>query len=143
MGDLPPQFSADQARAIVDAARSYDKSGMAVIATDAAGTILYWNEQAAFLYGWEPEEAIGRNVIDVTPTRNSTDQAMQIMEELRVGQEWTGEFIVKRRDGTPMVAHVSNFVVREKEVVIGVVGVSRPSPRKTPPGGVSRRTTAD
>ena len=143
MADLPPEFSADQAKVIVDAARSRDKSGMAVIATDAAGTIVYWNEQAAFLYGWEPEEAIGRNVIDVTPTRNTTDEAMQIMEELRLGQEWTGEFIVKRRDGTPMITQVSNFIVREKEVVIGVVGVSRAAPRQTPPGGVSRRTTAD
>jgi hypothetical protein len=62
---------------------------------------------------------------------------------LRVGQEWTGEFIVKRRDGTPMMAHVSNYVVREKEAVIGIVGISRPAGRKTPPGGVSRRNIAD
>src|SRR3954466_4607946 len=103
MPDLPPQFSADQTNAVVETARSRDTSGAAVIATDAAGTIVYWNEGAAFLYGWEPEEALGRNVIDVTPTRNSTDDAMQIMEELRLGQEWTGEFIVKRRDGTPIM----------------------------------------
>ena len=144
MPDLPPQFSNEQTSAIVDAARSRDTSGAAVIATDAAGTIVYWNEGAAFLYGWEAEEALGRNVLDVTPTRNSTNEAAQIMEELRLGQEWTGEFIVKRRDGTPLIAHVSNFLVREKEVVIGVVGISRPtSSRKTPPGGVSRRNIAD
>src|SRR3954471_10213882 len=124
MTDRLPQFSSDQTNAVVEAARSRDTSGAAVIATDAAGTIVYWNEGAAFLYGWEPEEALGRNVLDVTPTRNSTDEATQIMEELRVGQEWTGEFIVKRRDGTPLVAHVSNYVIRDKEVVIGVIGIS-------------------
>jgi PAS domain S-box-containing protein len=143
MPELPPHFTPEQEKAVVDAARARDTSGVAVIATDAAGTILYWNEGAAFLYGWEPEEAIGRNVVDVTPTRNSTYPAMQIMEEMRLGQPWSGEFIVRRRDGTPMVAQVSNYLVREKEVVIGVVGVSRPAGRKTPPGGVSRRTTAD
>jgi PAS domain S-box-containing protein len=143
MPELPPHFTPEQEKAVVDAARARDTSGVAVIATDAAGTILYWNEGAAFLYGWEPEEAIGRNVVDVTPTRNSTDPAMQIMEEMRLGQPWSGEFIVRRRDGTPMVAQVSNYLVREKEVVIGVVGVSRPAGRKTPPGGVSRRTIAD
>jgi PAS domain S-box-containing protein len=143
MPDRPSQLSIDQTNAVVEAARARDNAGVAVIATDAAGTILYWNDGAALLYGWEPEEALGRNVLDVTPTRNSTDDAAQIMEELRLGQEWTGEFIVRRRDGTPMMAHVSNHVVREKEVVIGVVGVSRPATRKTPPGGVSRRTLAD
>ena len=143
MSDPSPQFSPEQADRVVEAARSRDTTGAAVIATDAAGTILYWNDQAAFLYGWEPEEAIGKNVLDVTPTRNSTDSATQIMEEMRLGQEWTGEFIVRRRDGTPMIAHVSNYIVREKEVVIGVVGISRPTGRKTPPGGVSKRTIAD
>src|SRR5437763_13632555 len=118
MSEQPPQFSPDQNSAIVEAARSHDTGGTAVIGTDAAGIIVYWNEGAAFLYGWEPEEAIGRNVLDVTPTRNSADDAMQIMEELRLGQEWTGEFIVKHRDGTPMMAHVANYLVREKEVVI-------------------------
>ena len=144
MPDRPPQFSPEQTNAVVEAARLRDTIGVAVIATDAAGTIVYWNEGAAFLYGWEPEEALGKNVLDVTPTRNSGDSAAQIMEELRLGQPWTGEFIVRRRDGTPMVAQVDNFLVREKEVVIGVVGVSRPSPtRKTPPGGISRRTMDD
>src|SRR5215207_220269 len=106
MPDHLPFYSPEQMNAIVEAARSRDTSGMAVIATDAAGTIVYWNEQAAFLYGWEPEEAIGKNVLDVTPTRRSTDDATQIMEELRLGREWTGEFIVKHRDGTPIMAHV-------------------------------------
>ena len=135
-------FSPEQTNAVVDAARSRDTGGLAVIATDAAGTIVYWNDQAASLYGWEPDEAIGRNVLDVTPTRNSTDNATQIMEELRLGQEWTGEFIVKHRDGTPMMAHVSNFLVRERQNVIGVVGISKPASRKGPPGA-PKRTIAD
>ena len=69
-----------------------------MIATDAAGRILYWNDQAAFLYGWEAEDVIGKNVLDITPTRNSTDTATQIMEEMRAGNEWAGQFIVKHRE---------------------------------------------
>jgi hypothetical protein len=70
---------------------------------------------------------------------NSADSAAQIMEELRLGEEWTGEFILKRRDGTPIMAHVTNYVVREKEAVIGIVGISRPATRKTPPRDIARR----
>jgi PAS domain S-box-containing protein len=131
--------SSDRSAPIIEAARSRDRGRDAVIATDVAGTIVYWNDQAAFLYGWDADEAIGKNVLDVTPTHNSSDSAAQIMEELRLGQEWTGEFIVRRRDGTPMIAHVDNFVVRDRETVIGVVGVSRPAERQTPTGTPKRK----
>jgi len=122
--------------AVVEAARAHDTGTAAVIGTDIAGTILYWNDGAADLYGWEAQDAIGQNILDITPTRNSTDAATQIMEDLRDGHEWTGEFIVRRRDGTPIIAHVTNHVVREKEVVIGVVGISQ---RAAPAGDTATR----
>ena len=139
MPDEALQPATARVGAVIEAARARDVSDDAVIATDAAGKILYWNDGAALLYGWEPEDAIGRDVLDVTPTYNSADSAAQIMEHLRLGEEWAGEFILKRRDGTPIMAHVTNYVVLEKEAVIGIVGVSRPATRKTqPPGGGQR-----
>jgi PAS domain S-box-containing protein len=143
MTDAPPFFSPEQTDAVVRAAKSRDQGREAVIATDAAGRILYWNDQPAFLYGWEAEDVMGKNVLDITPTRNSTDGATQIMEEMRNGNAWTGKFIARHRDGTPLLAHVRNFLVRDREVVIGVVGISRPSSRKTPPNGTPKRTIAD
>ena len=143
MTDAGPFFSPEEKEAVLRAAREHDKGREAVIATDAAGTIVYWNEQASFLYGWEPEDVLGRNVLDVTPTRSWSDSAAQIMEDMRQGNSWTGQYIVKHRDGTPMVAHVRNILVRDREVVIGVVGVSRPSARNTPPDGIPRRPIDD
>jgi PAS domain S-box-containing protein len=139
MPEEAPHSASARVGAVIEAARARDVSGAAVIATDAAGTILYWNDGAALLYGWAAEDAIGRDVLDVTPTHKSADSAAQIMEELRLGEEWSGEFILKRRDGTPIIAHVTNYVVREKEAVIGIVGVSRPATRRTQPPGVARR----
>ena len=121
------QTSADSISAIVAAARARDGEGAAVIATDAAGDILYWNDAAHALYGWRAEEAIGRNVIDVTPTRSTSDEASRIMERLRSGKEWSGQFILRRRDGSPIMAHVTNVPVRSGHDVIGIVGVSHPS----------------
>jgi PAS domain S-box-containing protein len=120
---------ADENEAVIEAARSRDQGHEAVIATDSGGKILYWNGQASALYGWPADEVLGRNVLDVTPTRGSGDAATQIMEDMRRGEEWSGEFIVKQRDGTPMIVHVQNFAVRSRGIVIGVVGVSRPSAR--------------
>ena len=143
MADTPPFSSPEETEAVVRAAREQDKGREAVIATDAAGTIVYWNEQAAFLYGWESEDVIGKNVLDITPTRSWSDSSAQIMEDMRQGNAWTGQYIVKHRDGTPMIAHVRNILVRDREVVIGVVGVSRPSARNTPPSGTQRRSIDD
>ena len=119
--------------AVIEAARSRDQGHQAVIATDVGGRILYWNDQAASLYGWAAAEVLGRNILDVTPTRGSGDAAAQIMEDMRSGGEWSGEFIVKHRDGTPMIVHVSNFPVSDGDSVTGVVGVSRRATQKTPP----------
>ena len=137
MADNPRTVSAEN-EAVIEAARSRDQGLDAVIATDAVGTILYWSDQAALLYGWSADQVIGRNVLDVTPTRGSGEAATQIMEDMRQGSEWTGEFIVRQRDGTPMIVHIRNFVVRNRGVVIGVVGVSHPSTRNTPPGSATR-----
>ncbi len=83
-------------------ARLLDAVGQAVIATDRDGTITYWNRAAETLYGWTAAEAIGRNVLEVTPTDQSAEQAAHVMEALRAGQGWSGEFEVRRRDGAAL-----------------------------------------
>ncbi|HEX3865845.1 MAG TPA: PAS domain-containing protein, partial [Gemmatimonadaceae bacterium] len=91
---------------IAAAAKSHDFAGRAVVGTDAAGTIVYWNETASSLYGRTAGEAMGKNVVDVTPTETSPDETAHIMEHVRAGRDWAGEFMVRRRDGTPVVMHV-------------------------------------
>ena len=77
--------SPHQLAVILEEAKAHDGNGSAVIATDAGGTIVYWNDRAESLYGWRLDEVIGRNILDVTPTRGSTDEAAHIMERLRSG----------------------------------------------------------
>jgi PAS domain S-box-containing protein len=125
----PSTVSKKDPEVVINAARSRDDGEHAVIATDAGGQILYWNAAAALLYGWSAEEVLGHNILDITPTRRSGDAAEEIMENMRSGNEWAGEFIVKHRDGSPMVAWVRNSIVRVDDVVVGVVGVSLRSPR--------------
>lgn len=98
---------------------------LAVIATDVEGRILFWNECASELYGYSATEAVGRNVIDVTPTVLSQDKAAEIMECLRKGEVWRGGFVVRHRDGTPMMVDVEDVPIMRDGAVIGVVGTSR------------------
>jgi PAS domain S-box-containing protein len=114
---------------ILQRANEFDGTDEAVIATDAQGTILFWNGQAERLYGWPEHEALGRNIVDVLATRGNADDGARMMEEFRHGRVVDGEFIAQRRDGAPLMIYVRNLPVREGPNVIGIIGVSRPTAR--------------
>jgi PAS domain S-box-containing protein len=112
--------------AITLAAHAAEDGTSCVIATDTSGTIVYWNEHAARVFGWTEEEALSRNVVDVTPTMHSTTEAERIMHELNRGNSWSGRFLVRHRDGTPIVISVTDVPVIHDGAVVGIVGVSEP-----------------
>ena len=96
-----------------------------VIATDINGTILYWNSFAEQLYGWTAKEALGANILDLTPPTETREQAEEVMTLLRAGKSWSGEMVVRRKDGSTFPAMVTDSpIVGEKGELIGVVGVS-------------------
>lgn len=97
----------------------------ALIATDIDGVILYWNDGAESLYGWKSSEVIGRSVLDVTPASTSQREAEEIMRTLVRGGSWTGEFLVRHKDGTPVKVTVSDRPVLREGKLIGIVGISR------------------
>lgn len=97
-----------------------------VIATDETGTVIYWNKAAERLYGWRASEAIGQNIIDLTPAMVSRAKAEEIMLQLLAGKPWSGEFTVRQRDGTALLAHVDDVPVIHAGEVVGIIGISRP-----------------
>lgn len=125
------------ASAAHDAVREHARrlgDSRAVIGTDESGTVLYWNRAAEMLYGWAESEALGRNIIDLTPATLSRRDAERIMHELLAGKSWSGDFIVQHRDGNALIIHVEDEPVLHEGSVVGIVGVSSPSQRHTPPG---------
>lgn len=106
-------------------ARMLDVVGQAVIATDLAGVIQYWNRGAEQLYGWPAVEVIGRNAVDVLVSGPDRDQAMAIMAALRAGASWSGEFAVRHRDGSRMEMLVNDSPIYDSRGdLIGTLGVS-------------------
>jgi two-component system cell cycle sensor histidine kinase/response regulator CckA len=102
-----------------------DSIGEAVIATDLEGRITYANRFAERLYGWEAGEMTGRNIAAVTVPEENLPQALEIMDGLRAGQSWRGEFKVRRRDGSFFPALVLNAPILDAQgLLTGVIGVS-------------------
>src|ERR1051325_11237343 len=74
----------------------------AVILTDAAGTITYWNQGACRTYGWEKVEAIGQNLHQLV--RTQLPAHIPGFESLWQEQsQWEGELEQVRRDGERIV----------------------------------------
>lgn len=118
---------------VVDFARKSSRPDHAVIATDAGGAIVYWDQGAEQLYGWSAKEVLGRAIIDITPAELSQAQAAEIMAALNAGQRWSGEFTVRARDGRRFEACVTDIpVVDDEGKVLGIVGISRRLMRARP-----------
>jgi len=102
-----------------------DAVEQAVIATDLQGEITYWNRFAERLYGWRAEEAIGHNIVEITPSVATAAQAEAMMAQLAKRETWTGEFAVQRRDGSSFTAQVIDSPIYDEDGhQIGIVGVS-------------------
>ena len=102
-----------------------DAVEQAVIATDLEGKIIYWNSFAERLYGWSASEALAANIIDITPAASLREQAEEILSSLKRGESWSGEFMVRRRDGTEFPVMVTDSpIFNEQAELIGMVGVS-------------------
>src|SRR5215216_2785172 len=105
-------------------ARLLDAVGQAVIAADPQGKVIYWNRAAQELYGWSAEEAIGRPIMEVTPSEDLMEQAEEIMNELMAGRSWTGELVVRRKDGTTFPALVTDTPAHDDEGnLVATIGV--------------------
>jgi PAS domain S-box-containing protein len=97
----------------------------AVIATDPYARILYWNRGAERLYGWRAEEVLGRNAGEVIVAPELMARGLEIMGLLREGKSWTGEFPVRRRDGTEIPVLVTDSPIRDIDGrLVGIIGVA-------------------
>jgi PAS domain S-box-containing protein len=124
MSSVPFDRLAEHYLAILDAL------DQAVIGTDLEGNVIHWSDAAERLYGWSREEALGKQILDLTPTTISRPQAESILQELAAGTIWSGEFEVRARSGESFRASVTDVpLTGESGETKGVIGVSAPSSR--------------
>ncbi|HEX7706549.1 MAG TPA: PAS domain S-box protein [Thermoanaerobaculia bacterium] len=107
-------------------AHMLDQIGQAVIATDPDGKVIYANRAAGELHAWPPEEMLGQSILSFTSDDASTQgKAGEILACLRQGRSWTGEMLVRSRDGRVFPVLLTNSsLFDEQGEVIGLIGVS-------------------
>ena len=82
----------------------------AVIATDQAGTVTFWNNHAEKLFGWTCDEAIGKDVFALNLPGFSKESVDELIREQRAQGGWRRELLLRRKDGTTFCAFVINKV---------------------------------
>ena len=97
----------------------------AVVATDPAGVVIFWNKFAENLYGWSAQEAVGGTIEELTPSPFLRDHSEEIVVRGAAGESWTGEFLVQGKTGKAFPALLTTSpVLDEKGRVLGFVRVS-------------------
>ena len=107
------------------AADVLDRIGAAVIVADTTGRIVHWNHQAERVYGWSKAEAIGGNVIELSVATHDVPAAREVIARLASGASWEGEFPMRRKDGSTILAYmVDSPLFDDRGELVGVVVVS-------------------
>jgi diguanylate cyclase (GGDEF)-like protein/PAS domain S-box-containing protein len=119
--------------------------GQPVIATDLEGKVLYWNRAAEETYGWSSEEALGRRSRDMTVPKESLEKAEEVVSELRAGRTWSGEVLLRRKDGSYVPVFVTATPLFDaRGDPAGMIGVSSDiSERKALEAELERRASHD
>jgi PAS domain S-box-containing protein len=110
--------SFDQKR-ILFQAKMLDAVGDAVVALDTDQKIIYWNDAAMKTYGWKQKEVLGRNFVELIESKISEKEIEAIGKLLEKGEIWSGEYIVRHRDGHwfPIFANSSPVFDNNKNLI--------------------------
>ncbi|HEY4219414.1 MAG TPA: ATP-binding protein [Gemmatimonadaceae bacterium] len=103
-----------------------DSSDDAIIGKTLDSTIRSWNRGATRMFGYTPEEAIGRSVTMLIPP-DLQDEEVQILSRLRRGERIDHFDTVRlRKDGSPVEISLSvSPICDETGTVIGAAKIAR------------------
>ncbi len=94
-----------------------------VTITDQASNILYVNEKFCVVYGYKPEEIIGKNIMVLRAEKPEKPVDEILSATLEGG--WKGELVNKRKDGSIFPIQLSTSVVRDEyNDMLVLIGVS-------------------
>ncbi len=102
-----------------------DAFPFAVIMFSPSLEILYWNAAATSLFGWDADEALGRNPNDLGLVEHEPARGRAFSAMLGAGSTWRGALTLRTRKGQPVVTDVTAAPVHSGASPRAMVVVAR------------------
>ncbi|HWA88045.1 MAG TPA: response regulator [Opitutus sp.] len=100
-------------RKLRDQAEILNKASDAIIVTDLAGRVTFWNQSAERTFGWDATEAIGRDKFELFPS--SASELEIARQAADASQEWRGELRLQNREGKPLIMDSRITLLRDEQ----------------------------
>jgi PAS domain S-box-containing protein len=109
-----------------DLAQVLEQSGEAVIVKDLNAVVTYWNREAASLYGFSAEEAIGQPLRKLHAAELSETDYASLLERVRAGRPTSSTSERRKKGGeTVRVALNTTPLLDEQGALIGEITIAR------------------
>lgn len=102
-----------------------DRIGQAVVACKSDNTIIYWNQAAVDLYGWQVNDVLGQKYFDIIPVQVPSRTFHDIRGSLLAETIWSGEVVVQKKNGN-QVRTLGTFspLQDEERGITGWIGIA-------------------
>ena len=95
-------------------------------ATDDSGFITFVTPSALQMFGWKPEEMVGRSFIEFLPEAEIPGAVAQFKDALTSGQKTQNlSFVMKRKDENTFLGELNSSVIWKDGCAAGTVGIIR------------------
>ncbi|KRA16326.1 PAS domain S-box protein [Lysobacter sp. Root604] len=104
-----------------------ESSHDAIVGTSSDGRVTEWNRAAQQMFGYPPEEAIGRSLVELVVPFERIREDGQILQRALAGEEAVAvETIRRHRNGSPLYVEISAAPIRSGSGrVVGVASTLR------------------
>lgn len=89
-----------------------DQVDTAIVATNLAHEIVYWNRSAESLFGWKSEEVLGKTTLDVLVAKEQLSRARKILRILHNKKKWEGELKLLHKEGHKIPVHIADSILK-------------------------------
>ncbi len=109
-------------------AQLLDSVRESVVATDREGRVVYWGKGAEALYGYSPEEAMGRPIAFISASRDEEPGDRHPFQLVGESGIWSGHHLQCRKDGSSFWAETVVSLIRDSSGrPVGTIGIDRDS----------------
>ena len=109
-----------------DLAQVLEQSGEAVIVKDLNAVVTYWNREAASLYGFSAEDAIGQSLRELHAAELSEVEYQRLLERVRAGRPTSTTTERRKKSGEIIrVALKTTPLLDDRGALVGEITIAR------------------